>query len=85
MLACNFQCVLLVDSNCTNVLVCLCNNLLFYVFFIDSGDVVSESKNLLYRQFDGFYLLSLLNCEVLVLRLFLILRLRFFVLKIVSE
>ena len=54
-------------------------------FLIDSGDVVSESKNLLYRQFDGFYLLSLLNCEVLVLRLLLILRLRFFVLKIVSE
>ena len=36
------------------------------------------------RQFDGFCLLSLLNCEVPVLRLFLILRLRFFVLKIFS-
>ena len=35
--------------------------------------------------FEGFYLLSLLNCGVLVLRLFLSLRLRFFVLKIVFE
>ena len=34
---------------------------------------------------EGFYLLSLLNCGFFVLRLFLSLRLRFFVLKIVFE
>ena len=41
---CCFQCVLLVDSNCTNVLVCLCSN--FFIFrlpFTDDCDVVSES------------------------------------------
>ena len=52
--------------------------------FIDAGDLVSESEKTFDRQFDGFYSLSLLHCEVLVLRLFLILRLRFFVLKSVS-
>ena len=41
---CNFQSVLLVDSNCTNVLVCLCSS--FFILrlpIIDAGDVVSES------------------------------------------
>ena len=39
-------------------------------------------KNIVDRQFAGFYLLSHLNCGVLVLRLFLIPRLRFFASKL---
>ena len=31
---CNFQCVLLVDSNCTNVLVCLCSNFFFFLVYL---------------------------------------------------
>ena len=34
LLACNFQCVLFVDSNCTDILVCFCNIFLFYVFLL---------------------------------------------------
>ena len=42
---CNFQCVLLVDSNCTDVLVCLCRTFFFLRFpFIDAGGVASESE-----------------------------------------
>ena len=82
---CSFQCVLLVDSNYTDVMVGLCNKFISYVFFLLM--LVTwflSQKSVFDRQFDGFYLLSLSNCEVLLLHLFLILRLRFFVLKIVS-
>ena len=47
LLMCNFQCVLLVDSNCTNLLVCLSS--IFFLFrlplsfFFDAGVVVPES------------------------------------------
>ena len=34
LLMCNFQCVLLVDFSCTNVLVCLCSNFLTYVYLL---------------------------------------------------
>ena len=44
LLACNFQSVLLVDSNCTDILVCLCMTFLCFPL-IDAGDVVSESEN----------------------------------------
>ena len=33
LLACNFQSVLLVDSNCTDILVCLC--MTFFMFSFD--------------------------------------------------
>ena len=31
---CSFQCVLLVDSNCIDVLVCFCMSFLFFVFLV---------------------------------------------------
>ena len=45
LLAGNSQCVLLVDSNCTDLLVCL--SMTFFIVrcpFIDAGDVVSGSE-----------------------------------------
>ena len=85
LLMCSFQCVLLVHSNFTNVLVCLCSNFLFSVclllmivmWFLNLWNITD-------RLFGDFCLLSLLNDEVRVLRLFLILRMRFLDLRIFS-
>ena len=69
LLACNFQCVLLVDSNCINVLVCLCMTFLFFVpHLLMMVMWFLSQKNIIGCQFDGFFesLKLLSSCILLV-------------------
>ena len=65
---------------------CLCMTFLIFAFLLLMMVMwFLSQKKIIDRQFDGFCLLSLLKCRILVFHCFLILRLRFFALKIVFE